>query len=258
MNKIIEIFNYRGMISSLVKRDLKGRYKGSVLGFFWTFLNPLLQLGVYTLVFSVIMRNGISDYYLYLFVALIPWLYFSTCVSGGCNCVLSNAALVGKIYFPREVLPIAYTVSQLVNMILSFLVVFAVLIASGKGINLEAILYLPIIIFVETFLSLGVTFLFSAICVFFRDLIYLLGIISMVWQFVTPVMYGIDMVPEEMHGVFMLNPMTAIIVAYRDILYYKKIPEVSTLLNAFVFGVCTLIVGVIVFEKAQKHFAECM
>ena len=100
MNNIFkQIFDYREMIWSLVKRDLRGRYKGSVLGFFWTFLNPLLQLVVYTFVFSTIMRAGIEDYYLFLFVALVPWNYFSSCVTGGSNCIISQQNLVNKIYF---------------------------------------------------------------------------------------------------------------------------------------------------------------
>lgn len=258
MQKLIEIYNYREMIHSLVRRDLKGRYKGSVLGFLWTFLNPLLQLLVYTLVFSTIMRNGIKDYYLFLFVALIPWIYFSTCVSGGCSCILSNSALVDKIYFPREVLPISYTLSQLVNMLLSFIIVFAVLILSGKGLNPIALLFLPILILIETLMALGVTFLFSGICVYFRDLIYFLGIATMAWQFLTPVMYGIDMVPEELQNIFYANPMTSVIIAYRDILYYKQNPHMNTLIMAVVFGVSFLILGICVFEKTQRHFAENM
>ena len=118
MRLIRELYEYREMIFSLVKRDLKGRYKGSVLGFFWTFLNPLLQLCVYTMVFSVIMRNDIEQYYLFLFVALIPWIFFSTSVSGGSGCIWAQQDMVKKIYFPREVLPVAYVTSQFVNMLL--------------------------------------------------------------------------------------------------------------------------------------------
>jgi ABC-2 type transport system permease protein len=244
------------MILSLVRRDLKGRYKGSALGFLWTFVNPLLQLCVYTMVFSVIMRNGIEDYYLFLFVALIPWIFFNTCVSGGAGCVLSQQDLVKKIYFPRQVLPIAYATSQFVNMLLSFLVVFAVLIVMGKGISLSAIIYLPIIMVVEYALALGMVFIFSALTIYLRDTEYILGIVSMAWQFLTPVMYSVDMVPESMRTIFYLNPMTSVIVAYRDILYYKKAPELQTLILAAVMGIVLLIVGILVFGKLERRFAE--
>ena len=179
MNTIKEIWNYRSMITSLVKRDLRGRYKGSVLGFFWTFLNPLLQLIVYTFVFSIVMRAGIEDYYLFLFVALVPWVFFSSSVDGGAGCVRNQVNLVNKIYFPREVLPIAHVLSQLVNMLLSFLVVIAVLIVSGKGINLAVWWYLPIVILQETLLAFGFALFFSAVTVFFRDLQYFLTIFLM-------------------------------------------------------------------------------
>jgi len=253
-----ELYVYREMIFSLVRRDLNGRYKGSVLGFFWTFLNPLMQLGVYTLVFSVIMRNDIDDFYLYLFVALVPWIFFSTSVSGGASCIWAQQELVKKIYFPREVLPIAFVTSQFVNMILSFMVVLAVLVVSGKGINFIAMLYLPIILLVEYILALAMAFITSSLTVYLRDLEYLLGIITMAWQFLTPVMYSIDQVPEPLRPIFNLNPMTPIIIAYRDILYYKKAPELTTLLQAIVLGGILLVVGGLTFSRLKRHFAEEM
>lgn len=256
MKTIKELYAYREMIFSLVRRDLNGRYKGSALGFLWTFINPLLQLGVYTMVFSVIMRNGIEDYYLFLFVALIPWIFFSTSLSGGSSCIWSQKEMVKKIYFPREVLPIAFVTSQFVNMLLSFLVIFAVLIVSGKGINPIALLYLPAIMVVEYILALSVAMISSALTVYLRDVEYILGIVTMAWQFLTPVMYSVDVVPEKMRTVFNLNPMTPIIIAYRDILYYKKIPELGTLVQAVCLGLVLLVVGMVVFSRLKRHFAE--
>ena len=258
MNTLIEIYNYRAMVGSLIRRDLRGKYKGSVLGFAWTFLNPLLQLGVYTLVFSKIMRSGIEDYYLFLFVALIPWLFFATSLSVGAGCVLAQKEMVKKIYFPREVLPIAHVTTQLVNMLLVFIVVFAVLILSGKGINPVALLYLPIVVFAEYLLAISLTMIVSSITVYLRDLEHILAIITMAWQFLTPVMYSIDMVPDELLPIFNLNPMTPIIVAYRDILYYKQVPHIYTLLHGFLISVILLIIGWIVFGHLKKHFAEEM
>lgn len=256
MNTLKELYAYREMIFSLVRRDLNGRYKGSTLGFLWTFINPLLQLGVYTMVFSVIMRSGIEDYYLFLFVALIPWIFFNTSLSGGSSCIWSQKEMVKKIYFPREVLPIAFVTSQFVNMLLSFLVIFAVLIVSGKGLNPIALLYLPIIMVVEYILSLSVALISSAITVYLRDVEYILGIVTMAWQFLTPVMYSVDAVPEEFRTIFNLNPMTPIIVAYRDILYYKKAPELETLAHAWFLGLALLLIGLVTFSKLKRHFAE--
>ncbi len=258
MNALKEIYEYRTMIGSLIRRDLRGRYKGSVLGFAWTFLNPLLQLGVYTVVFSLIMRAGIKDYYLFLFVALIPWLFFSTSVSAGASCVMTQKEMVKKIYFPREVLPIAHVTSQLINMLFSFIVVFAVLCISGKGLSAYVLLYLPVIIIAEYLLALSITMIVSAVTVYLRDLEHVLVIFTMAWQFLTPVMYSIDMVPDEMRSIFNMNPMTPIIVAYRDVLYYKKAPEMGTLVYGFVISAVLLVVGWFVFGKLKKHFAEEM
>lgn len=258
MKLLKEIWEYRTMIYSLVKRDLRGRYKGSVLGFFWTFLNPLFQLLVYTFVFSVIMRAGVEDYYLFLFVALVPWTYFSSCISSGSGCIIGQKDMIQKIYFPREVLPISFVLSQLINMLLTFLVVIFVLLVSGKGIRLSIWWYLPIIILVETLLSFGLTMLFSALTVYFRDLQYILGIITMAWQFCCPVMYGIDLVPERLRPIYYMNPMTPVIVAYRDVFYYKQAPELNTMISATVMGIIFLILGWTAFEKLKKRFAEVM
>lgn len=256
MNILKELYSYRQMIYSLVRKELRGRYKGSVLGFLWTFVNPLLQLIVYTMVFSIILKSDIEKYYLYLFVGLIPWIFFSASLTGGAGSILASKDMVKKIYFPREVLPIAYVTSAFVNMLFCFIVIFLVVIFSGIGINLLAWLYLPIIMIVEYVMGLGVALISSALTVYFRDLEYILGIIAMAWQYLTPVMYSVDIVPERLMPIFYLNPMTPIIVAYRDILYYKKVPEIGTLSHAFILGILLIIIGYVVFRKLQKGFAE--
>lgn len=256
MQLLKEIYAYREMIFSLVRRDLKGRYKGSILGFFWTFLNPLLQLCVYTIVFSIILRSDIEDYYLFLFVALVPWLFFSVSVSGGSSCIRSQQDMVKKIYFPREVLPIAFVTSQFINMLLSLIVVFIVVLFSGRGLNFVALLYMPVIMVVEYILCLGAALIISAATVYIRDLEYLSGIITMAWQFLTPIMYSIDIVPQRLMALFMLNPMTPIIIAYRDILYFGKAPKMGTLIHAFFVGIALLIIGFLVFGKLKRRFAE--
>ena len=258
MKTLRELYEYRTMIGSMIRRDLRGRYKASALGFAWTFLNPLLQLAVYTLVFSTIMRAGIKDYYLFLFVALIPWIFFSTSVSAGASCVMAQKDIVKKIYFPREVLPISHVTCQLVNMLLSMVVVLAVLLLSGKGISFKAMLYLPPVIVAEYLLALSITMIVSAVTVYLRDLEHVLVIITMAWQFLTPVMYSIDMVPEQIQTIFHLNPMTPIIIAYRDILYYQKAPELGTLTQGVIFSIILLVAGWNVFGHLKKHFAEEM
>ena len=256
MSVIKELFQYREMVFSLVRQNLRSRYKGSVLGFLWTFINPLLQLVVYTIVFSNIMRSGIEHYAMFLFVALIPWLFFSASLTGGSSCILMNKDLVKKIYFPRRVIPISYVTSAFVNMLLGFVVVFGALFFSGIGVNGYALLYLPAVMIVEYIFSMGIAIFFSAFTVYFRDLEYILGIISMAWMYMTPVMYPDDKVPEKYRVLFNLNPMTSIIKIYRDILYYKQIPDLGVLGQALISGIIFLVAGNVTFGILEKRFAE--
>lgn len=256
MNHIREIYAYRQMVFSLVHKELRGRYKGSVLGFAWTFINPLLQLCVYTMVFSVIMKAEIDKYYIFLFVALIPWIFFSTSVTGGSTSILNAADMVKKIYFPREVMPVAFVTAAFVNMLLCFLVVFGVLLITGFGFNLWALLYLPAVMATEYILATGFALLASAFTVYFRDLPYILGILTMAWQYLTPVMYSSDMVPDRLLVIWNLNPMTPVIEAYREILYYRRIPHMSTFLSTILVGLVSVAAGYFVFRRLQKGFAE--
>lgn len=259
-----DLYEYREMIFSLVRKDLRGRYKGSVLGFFWTFLNPFLQLMVFTLVFSIIMPQDIDQYYLFLFVALVPWMFFASSVQDGSTSILRETNMVKKIYFPREVLPIATVTSGFVNMLLVFLVIFVTLIISGRGLSIQTIFYLPIVMIVQYVLCLGIALIVSSITVYFRDLQYILGILVMALQYMTPVMYDMSRVQDaaekmgwpQMVTLYNLNPMTPIVTIYRDILYYQNVPKINTLIEALVVGIVFIVVGEILFKKLQKGFAE--
>ena len=251
-----ELYNYREMIVSLVKKDLRGRYKGSVLGFLWTFINPLFQLIIYTIVFSTIMRMGIDKFYMFLFVALVPWIFFNACLQQGATSIMDNKEMVKKIYFPRLVLPLSFVTSCFVNMLLSFAVIFAVIFVTGFGVNFVALLFLPLIMLIEYILALGIAFITSACTVYVRDLQHILSIVGLGWMYLTPVVYPSSMVPEKYLTLFNLNPMTPIIMAYRDILYYKKIPQMNTLIQAATMGVVLIIVGVAVLSRLQRNFVE--
>ena len=135
MQSLKELWDYREMLGSLVKKDLKTRYKGSVLGFLWTFINPLLQLLVYSLLFSVIMRAGIENYGMFLFVALVPWLFFSTSLMAGASSIMGAQGLIEKIYFPRIIIPISVVCSNFLNMVFSFIIVFAALLITEMCIR---------------------------------------------------------------------------------------------------------------------------
>ncbi len=255
MNTLKELYSYRQMLISLVRKDLRTRYKGSVLGFLWTFLNPLLQLVVYSIVFSFIMRVDVDNYSMYLFVALIPWFFFQNGIMSSASSIIYSKDLVKKVYFPRLVIPLAAVCGAFMNMIYSFAVVFLALFVSGIGVG-PSVLYLPLVMLVEFLFVLGLSFLFSGMNVYFRDLEHILGIVMMAWMYLTPILYTIDMVPQQFKGIFYLNPMTGIILSYRDILYYKTAPHIHNIGMAAVFGVLFIILGTVIFNRLQKGFAE--
>jgi len=258
MEILKEIYDYREMIASLVRRELRGKYKASILGFLWSFVMPLCQLLIYTIVFSVIMRSGIEKYYLFLFVALVPWTFCSTCITAGAGCMVAQQGMVTKIYFPREVIPISFVTSAFINMLYGYVVVFAVCIFSGVHFSVLGLLLLPVIMLIEYSLVLGLTLIFSAVTVYLRDMENILAILSMAWMFLTPIMYSIDQVPEELRRIFRWNPMTAIMDGYRAVMYWGSIPDMKTLVYPAVFAVFVLIIGFVVFGRLKRHFAEEM
>ena len=251
-----ELWEYRTMIRSLVHKDLRGRYQASVLGFLWTFIVPLCQLLVYTVVFSMILRNNIEKFYLYLFVALIPWNFFSSCLTSGSGCIIQQQSLVNKIYFPREVVPVAYVTSSFVNMLYCEIVVFAVALLSGVRFSFAGLLCLPVVMAIEYILALGITMIMSAVNVYFRDLEHILGIVSMAWMFMTPIMYDISIAKGKLGIILQLNPMTSVVTAYRDILYAGSVPKLETLGVAFGMGVVFLVLGFRIFGKLKRRFSE--
>ena len=250
------IYRYREMLINMVRRELRGKYKGSILGFLWTFINPLLQLVVYTIVFSNIMRMGVSNYEIFLFVALIPWMFFSTSVLSGAGSIIYNQSLVTKIYFPREILPLSVVTSNFINMIYCSVIVLAVVLFYHMNLNLEVWFMLPVIAFIEYILVIGIVLIVSALTVYFRDLEHILGIIIMAWQFLTPVLYPESFVPSQYQAILYLNPMTPIIISFRDVLYYGKMPVVENLVYAFLWSLIIFICGFLLFGKLQKDFAE--
>ena len=161
-----------------------------------------------------------------------------------------------KIYFPREVLPISFVTSQFVNMLLSFVVILVVVFFNNIIIEPFAWLCLLLVMIIEYILCLGITLISSALTVYFRDLQHILGIISMAWMYLTPVLYPVDTVPERFLNLFNLNPMTPVTIAYRDILYYGRAPHMNTLLSATILGIIVLVIGKVAFSKLQRGFAE--
>ncbi len=257
MRLVKELWKYREMIGSLVRRDIRGRYKGSALGILWMLVDPFAQLTIYTIVFSYILRSSIDKFYLFLFVALVPWIFFSQCLNGGSTIILGNQDMIKKIYFPREIIPISFAISQLVTLLLSFIAVLIVVLGSGIEISIMAWICLPLVILDEFMLGLGVVLVTSGLNVYYRDVQYILNVISLAWMYLTPILYSLEMITNDTYRkLFYLNPLTIIIENYRDILYYGKVPGAGKI------GFCTLLSLVVMiiwfrcFGYMKKGFAE--
>ncbi|MGF7399122.1 ABC transporter permease [Thermoanaerobacterium thermosaccharolyticum] len=255
MTTLMELYEYREMLFSMVKKDLRTRYRGSFLGFLWTFVNPLLQLVVYSIVFSTIMRMNIYNFAMFLFVALLPWIYFSTSITQSTTIVMANSNLVKKIYFPRIILPISVALTGFINMLFGFIIVFIALIIFKIHLSLSIVL-LPIVMINEFLFVVGLNVIFSALNVFFRDLEHILGIVTMAWFYLTPIVFPINLIPEKYFKLFFLNPMTSIILPYRDILYYGLWPSKKSLLLIFLMSICFDVFAFILFDRLQRRFAE--
>ena len=247
---------YTDMIKSLVKRDLRGKYKGSVLGFLWTFINPLCQIIVYIIVFSMIVKTNLENFYAYIIVGMMPWFFFDMSLRQGSGCVRYQGEMIKKIYFPREVLPLACVTSNFINMLFCYIIVFAILIISGIGLSFKALFFLPMVMMVEYVLVLGFTLIVSAGTVYFKDLEHIVTVILMAWIYLTPILFSMDVIPEKMVWIFKCNPMTPIIEAYHNILYWKCMPKGRELLYSMVWAMVILIVGELTFAKLNDNFAE--
>jgi len=258
---IRKLFSYSELLVSLTKKELKVKYRGSVLGFLWSLLNPILVMVVYSFVFSIIMRLGVEDYAIFLISALLGHNFLANSVSYGTGAIVANGNLVNKIYFPREILPLSVVFANLVNFLFELIALFIVLTVMGYKFYMYLYL-LPLIILIQFFLVAGATLLVSALNVFFRDLQHLISIIMMVWFFATPIIYPLDMVPEAFRWILLLNPMTTFTMMYRNLFYYvnhrpgfEMYPYYFTIYTVAV-SFLVFFIGYFIFKKLEPRFAE--
>ena len=256
MKRLQEIYEYRDMIASLVKRELRGRYQKSVLGMLWTLLNPLFQIAIYTLVFTIIFPSSLEHYAFYLTSGMIPWTFFNEAAGQGAGCIIGNADMTKKIYFPRETLVISSVTAKLVNLLIAFTIVFLFAFLGGVGISTETIWMLPFVMLVEYLTALGFALFFASVTVYFRDMEHIVSVLMMAWIWATPVMYTPSTVPEELQNILRLNPMTGIIEMYHDILYYQKIPAITECITMLIVSLIIVALGECIFLRLEGNFAE--
>ncbi len=263
---LLELFRFRDLVYNLVLRELKARYKNSLLGFFWSLLNPLAMMLVFTVVFTVFMpNNSIDKFPLFILCGLLPWQYFTAGVMSSINAVTGNANLVKKVYFPREALPLATVLANLVHFLLALVLLFAAAFLYQVPLS-PWIWMLPLVILIQTCFILGLAFILSTLNVFYRDTLMVMDVVILAWFFLTPVFYPIDILPQsqEVLGftlnvhrlMYILNPMASLISAYRDLLYWGYRTDLDFFLRTALTALVILVFGYWFFVRYSSRFGE--
>lgn len=250
-----ELYNYRELLKTNIKKEVRGKYKGSWLGVLWTFLNPLLMLAVYAFVFPYILRVNVENYTIFMIVALIPWNFFTTAIQSGTGSVVANGNILKKVYFPREIIPISITTSQLVNFLITCIIMFVFILFSGVGFSIHLLL-MPLLILIQFLITLSLTFVLSALTVFVRDVDHFVSVALTLGFYATPIVYQASMLPEKFQWVLKFNPMAQLVEAYRAILYYHQMPDFNMIGIWGVLSIILLVIGYMIFKKLEKSFVE--
>lgn len=255
MNEIKKIYNYRELLKTSIKKEVRSKYKNSFLGVVWSFFNPLLQIVVYAVIFSLILKNKQENYTIFLCCGIIPWTFFSIAINKSAFTIIENGNIIKKVYFPREIIPISVVTAETINFLISTIIIIGFVIIGGIGIS-KYILFYPIILIAQYLIILAISFIVSSICVYFRDLQHFIGIILQLLFYATPIVYSQDSIPSGFQWILKYNPMTYIINAYRDIFYYKKAIQIQPIIFMLFLGATSVFVGLKFFEKLQRGFAE--
>lgn len=255
MNIFKKIYDYRELLKTNVKKEIRGKYKNSFLGVLWSFLNPLLQIAVYAIVFPLILKNDQPNYVIFLCSALIPWTFFATTFTRSAATIIENGNIIKKVYFPREIMPISIVTSEAVNFLISTIIIIVFVLLYGLGLT-KYIIYYPIVLLVQYLFLLAISLIVSCITVYIRDLQHLISVVLQLLFYATPIVYAGDTIPEQFRWILNINPMTHIINGYRDIFYNQTRPDIMNLLILGSIMVAACIIGYIIFNKLQKGFAE--
>jgi len=260
LETLSEIIHHRVLVWSLVQRSLAVRYRGSVLGFVWTFLNPLCVMLVYTLVFSIFVRDpSIEHYGTFVFCGLLPWIWFSSVLLEGSNAIVGGGTLITKALFPPQILPTVTSLAHAVNFLLSLPMLLPFLIQADRPFSWP-LLALPLVIAVQLLLTFAIVLGVSALNVHYRDVQHILGNLLSLWFFLTPVIYS-EETAQKRYWVFYvvvtkINPMGALVSAYHDILYWGRFPNWRNLGLVTLGSVLILMASHGIFRSYRDGFAE--
>jgi ABC-type polysaccharide/polyol phosphate export permease len=261
LHNLRQLFRYRALIQSLVARELTARYRGSVLGFFWSFVNPLLLLLIYTFVFTTIMPVargfGMDNFAVFMFCGILPWTWFSSSLLESSSVLISGGNLIRKVLFPAEVLPLVTVCAGLVHFCLGLLILAAFIAYYGVAVTPVDLLWLPLVITVQLMLTTGLALFLSAMTVHFRDIRDILSNLLTLWFFATPIIYPLTGAPEGVRRWLDLNPFTHLAVAYQEVLFVPgRFAPGRGFLALGAASVAVLLAGYVVFDRLRDTLAE--
>lgn len=249
------MFEYAELIKNLAVKEFKLRYRNSVLGFFWSLLNPLAMMVILSLVFSVLVKSGIENFPVFLLPALLVWRFFSIGTTMSLGSILGNVPLVTKVYFPRWLLVLSSNLANAIGSTLEFVVLLPLLILLGMNLTYLVFL-LPIILTFEFILIMGVSFLLASLNVYYRDINQIWDIILQAGFFLTPIIYSATLIPPRYSFYYLLNPVSRIMEAIRKILYYNTMPTHEDFLIPLLGGLLLCLIGFQIFRRLEPRFAE--
>jgi ABC-type polysaccharide/polyol phosphate export permease len=260
---MVSIFEYRGLIWNFIKRDISSKYVGSLLGLYWSVINPIVTLIVYIIVFGVFLNvrlpgnTNIWDFSLYFAAGFLPWTAFNESVIRVSRSIIDNKNYIKKVPFPSEIFPVYTTLSEFVNLFIG-LGIFFVLLLILKGAPTIFIVFLPLAILLQLMFTLSLAFFLSSGAVYFRDIPQILGALFMIWFWATPIAYTVNLIPEGIRWIVTLNPAYYMLEIYRDALFYGKIPEIEILAPFLIFSVVMFVLGALFFRKTKRGFGELL
>ncbi len=253
---LLPFLKYKFLLQQLTLREIKARYKQSILGYVWILINPLIQLLVYSFVFSVIFRfpTGGIPYSVFLLIGLLPWIYLQLTLSASTLVLVDNSNLLKKVYFPREILTYSVIFSKLVDFLLASLILIIFMILYQLPFELTIIFVIPIF-FIQIILMCGLAFFLSASNLFYRDIQYVANLALLMWMYLTPVVYPLSLIPNHLVWIYKLNPMVGIIEGYRSAVFNKPFDSGIILWSAIISFII-FIFGFWMFKKSEKVFAD--
>ena len=258
ISSLFQLWKRRELLANLTMRNIRSQYQQSFLGYAWAILNPLLYMLVLTLVFSYLLRLGGTagvPFPLFLFVGLVPWLFFANSISVATESVTSAAGLITKVYFPREILPVAASLGKLVEFVIGLAIIAAFLVLYRWPFH-GTLAWLPVILALHMVFTIGLALPLAALNLYYHDVRYLVGVALQLGMFLSPIFYSPDLIPSSYQSIYNLNPNTAFINAYRRIILAGESPDLANLGVGIGVTFLTFLVGYYVFKRLEGSFAD--